>query len=189
MTTSTAIDLLRQVVHHPACTQMNLSTVKGYIGELLVKQLLEAEGYEVEHLGNQSGYDLRFVRQGREVRVDVKMSLPKDEFRWGFSYWGWALQHENKRKGISASHFVCVGCSTDLSIDALFVVAADQVPLFPRGEKQFGKVRHGLVLPSSPLAAAAAVLSSNMYLESQRLYSVGIVRQVSHGVSLASACA
>lgn len=101
MPTSSAAKLLRDVVRHPACQKMNLSTVKGYLGELLVKQLLEAEGVKVEHLGNQNGYDLRFSLQGRDIRVDVKMSLPKDEFGWGFEYWGWALQHANKKKGIT----------------------------------------------------------------------------------------
>lgn len=189
MNTATAIELLRQVVRHPACKKMNLSTVKGYLGELLAKQLLEAEGCEVEHLGNQSGYDLRFYEEGREVRVDVKMSLPKDEFQWGFYYWGWALQHENKKKGISASHLVCLGCSADLEIDSVFVVAADQVPLFPRGEKQFSKVKHGLVLPSSTLASGAVVPNSAMYRESQRLFTSGAVKQVSKEASLAKACA
>jgi hypothetical protein len=167
---------------------MNLSTVKGYLGELLVKQLLEDENVNVQHLGNQNGYDLRFLRHGKDVRVDVKMSLPKDEFGWGFEYWGWALQHANKKKGITATHLVCVGCTQDLEIDSVFVVAASDVLLFPAGEKQFSKVLRGLVLPASGQIAAVPP-KSNMYEESRRLFAIGKVKRLVHGDSLAAACA
>jgi hypothetical protein len=40
MSTAASIELLRQVVRLPACQKMNLSTVKGYLGELIVKQAL-----------------------------------------------------------------------------------------------------------------------------------------------------
>ncbi len=116
MTTSVAIELLRQVAQLPACAKMNLSTVKGYLGELLVKKHLEHEGHNVEHVGNQSGYDLRLVCQGNDIRIDVKMSTLKDEFRWGFEYWGWALQPESKKKPITATHFVCVGGDKNLAV-------------------------------------------------------------------------
>ena len=175
-------------MHHPACQKMNLSTVKGYLGELLVKQLLESEGIEVDHLGNQNGYDLRFSQNGKDVCIDVKMSLPKDEFKWGFEYWGWALQHANKKRGITASHFVCIGCTKGLEIDSVFVVAANDVPLFPSGEKQFSKVLHGLVLPASAQNAASRP-ESNMYQESQRLFAEDKVRKLIQGASLAAACA
>jgi hypothetical protein len=188
MSISSAAELLRDVVRHQACQKMNLSTVKGYLGELLVKQLLENEGVNVEHLGNQNGYDLRFVQNGRDVRIDVKMSLPKDEFRWGFEYWGWALQHANKKKGITASHLICVGCTKELEIESVFVVASNDVPLFPAGEKQFSKVLHGLVLPASVQTAASAP-KSNMYQESQRLFAAGTVKKLTRGTSLAAACA
>lgn len=167
---------------------MNLSTVKGYLGELLVKQLLEDEGVYVEHLGNQNGYDLRFFENGKDVRVDVKMSLPKDEFKWGFEYWGWALQHANKKKGITASHLVCVGCTKSLEVESIFVVSANDVSHFPAGEKQFSKVLHGLVLPVSGLAATLPP-KSNMYQESQRLFTAGTVKKLAQGASLVAACA
>ena len=57
---SDTIDLLKKVILDPNCSRMNQSTVKGYLGELLVKAKLESEGALVEHLGNQRGYDLQF---------------------------------------------------------------------------------------------------------------------------------
>jgi hypothetical protein len=148
MSKETATELLKKVVRHPDCEKMNLSTVKGYLGELMIKEKLEAEGLSVKHVGNQSGYDLEFsISDAIKIKIDVKLSLPKDEFRWGFDYWGWALQHENKKKGITATHFVCMGCSTELETQAIFIVSAKDINKFPKGEKQFSKVIHGLVLP------------------------------------------
>src|SRR5438067_1175751 len=48
------VNLLKRIILDPNCTKMNLSTVKGYLGELLVKAKLEREGMTVEQHGNQS---------------------------------------------------------------------------------------------------------------------------------------
>lgn len=187
MTALTAIELLREVATHPDCAKMNRSTVKGFLGELLVKQRLEQEGVKVAHLGNQKGYDLEFTHQGVAVRVDVKVSLPKDEFRWGFDYWGWALQPASK-KTISATHFVCVGCTDALEVDALFVVRKEDVQKFPAGERQFKGVLHGLILPVDAQQAGPTT-PSMAFDSSQRLLRSGVVRKVAPTGSLVAALA
>src|SRR5437773_1257683 len=110
MALADTLELLRRVALSPDCTNMNRSTVKGFLGELLVKQRLESEGMAVDHLGNQTGFDLRYSRNTGPVQIDVKLSLPKSESVYPFPYWSWALLHENKKKSVSATHFVCVAC-------------------------------------------------------------------------------
>lgn len=189
MPTSSAVDLLRAVVLSPDCEKMNRSTVKGFLGELLVKERLESEGIKVEHLGNQNGIDLRFELGGRVVSVDVKMSMPKDEFKWGFEYWGWALLHENKKKDIAATHFICVGCSESLEVESLFVVRKSRLTEFPKGIRQFSKVTHGLVLQRGTLPASIKPPEVDLYALSRQLLQGGTVVQVGPHQLLSDACA
>lgn len=168
---------------------MNRSTVKGFLGELLVKERLEREGVEVRHLGNQNGVDLSFEIDGRAMNIDVKMSMPKDEFKWGFEYWGWALLHENKKKKVAATHFICVGCSESLEVEKLFVVRESKLTEFPRGFRQFSKVIHGLVLPSKELPAGMSPPDADLYSLSKQLLLSGAVLQVDPHQRLTDACA
>ena len=134
---------LKSLILDDNCRNMNLSTVKGYYGELLVKQKLELEGAIVKHLGNQSGYDLELSLDGKIFKIDVKFSTLKDEHAWGTSYWGWALHHENKKaKRFTATHLVCVASRPDLTIDRLFVIRAVDVSKFPASVGQFKNVKH-----------------------------------------------
>jgi hypothetical protein len=185
-----AIALLRQVINSPDCEKMNRSTVKGFLGELLVKERFEREGAIVTHKGNQSGFDLVVRCSAAILRIDVKMSLPKEEYGWGFPCWGWALQHERKQKPITATHFVCVGCSKALDIQRLFVVSAVHVDKFPQGIRQFSKVTNALVLPvSQTIPQGASVPTVPLFATCAELLSAGVVREVGEAESLASACA
>ncbi len=125
---------------------MNLSSVKGYLGELLIKNKLEDEGLHVKHHGNQSGYDLSYKYSGNEFRIDVKTSLLKNEYNFDHDYWGWALLHENKKKEIKATHIVCLGCDKDFSPHFFIVIPISRMAKFPNGMKQFSKVKHGLMV-------------------------------------------
>lgn len=125
---------------------MNRSSVKGYLGELLIKEKLEKEDLEVIHHGNQSGYDLSFRRGDCDFRIDVKTSLLKDEYNRKKDYWGWALLHENKKKRIKATHIICLGCDKDYSPSFFIVIPIDKITKFPNGMKQFSKVKHGLMV-------------------------------------------
>lgn len=123
---------------------MNKSTLKGFLGELIVRKQLEFEGFDVQHLGNQAGYDL-FIKD-RNLKIDVKMSVLKDEFNGGIEHWGWALVHMSKQKEITATHFVCLGCDKDLNAKMFVVVPANMTKRFPQGIHQFNKVKHGLIV-------------------------------------------
>jgi len=173
-----AITLLREVAVRPEFQQMNRSTVKGYLGELLLKKHLEDQGMHVRHLGNQSGYDLLATFGTEQFRIDVKMSLPKDEFRWGSEYWGWALRHESKKRKVSASHLVCIGCTTHLELASIFVIAADDVEKFPPGEGQFAKVLNGFVAPCGKTFNETVAGKDNRYIGSRSALKDGRVIQV-----------
>ncbi len=127
---------------------MNLSTIKRYLGELLVKSKLNEEGIELISKGNQSGYDLEYSN----IKIDVKLSCLKNEFKLKNRYWGWALKHQNKKKKVKATHFVCVALNDELEINAYYVIKANKIANFPKGIKQFSKVDHGLGVYSSDLS-------------------------------------
>jgi len=143
---SDTIELLKKVILDPNCSRMNQSTVKGYLGELLVKAKLEREGALVEHLGNQRGYDLQFNHGGRPFKIDVKFSALKCEYCPGQNNWGWALVHQNKKRPVSCTHFVCVAVDYQLEVIGYYVVSHNQVGRFPAGVGQFGRVKHGFIL-------------------------------------------
>ena len=125
---------------------MNKSSVKGFLGELVVRQKLEEAGFDyIESLGNQTGYDLS-MGQDRRVRIDVKASLLKDEFKWGCEHWGWALIHSNKKKPVSATHFICLGFDNNLNASIFIIIPAEMATKFPEGIRQFSKVSHSVCL-------------------------------------------
>src|ERR1700724_1160231 len=102
------IQRLKLIIKDENCARMNQSTVKGYLGELLVKAKLESEGLKLFHQGNQTGHDLEYTNDNQSVKIDVKCSSQKSEFDKVAPNWGWALQHENKTKPITCTHFVCL---------------------------------------------------------------------------------
>ncbi len=140
------IELFKKLILDPNCSRMNQSTVKGYLGELLVKAKLESEGSAVEHLGNQSGYDLQFTYKGEVFKIDVKFSTLKCEYHPQQNNWGWALVHQNKKRPISCTHFVCVAVDHELEVVGYYVISLSQVELFMSGVGQFGGVKHGFLL-------------------------------------------
>lgn len=146
MKTANTISLLRKVIKDPNCGRMNMSNIKGFLGELIVKERLENAGYEVYHQGNQSGYDLSFwIEDGdKEIKIDVKTSTLKDGFSCGRKHWGWALKHSNKKNPLSATHFVCVGLDDELQARRFIIIPAGWVGKFPKGIGQFKKVDHAL---------------------------------------------
>jgi hypothetical protein len=139
------IRCLKEIINDPNCKYMNLSNVKGYLGELLVLKKLEREGKKIRQKGNQSGYDLELV--GENVRIDVKFSNYKGEIRKFPKYWGWALKHGNKKKGITCTHFVCVAANENLEAKEFYVIKKEHLKKFPKSEmKQFKRVVNGFVL-------------------------------------------
>lgn len=144
MSTATTILRLRKVIKDPNCKRMNMATIKGFLGELIVKERLEDAGFEVYHQGNQSGYDLYFSEQDQEFKIDVKTSTLKNELSCSRDHWGWALIHSNKQNLISATHFICVGLDQSLVARQFIIIPARLVKKFPKGIGQFNKVEHAL---------------------------------------------
>ncbi|MFI5332203.1 MAG: hypothetical protein ACHQ2F_14370, partial [Desulfobaccales bacterium] len=142
------IDLLKVVIKDNNCVRMNKSTIKGYLGELIVKRKLKEEGILTNSLGNQSGYDLEY----RDIKIDVKLSCLKNEFKLEHENWGWALKHQNKKKEIKATHFVCVALNNNYEVEAYYVINAINYKKFPNGIKQFSGVEHGFGIYTSDLA-------------------------------------
>ena len=96
------IHSFQKIIVDEHCVRMNKSFFIGFLGELIVKERLQKLGIEVEHQGNQTGYDLTIIADSR-IKIDVKTSRLKDEYSWGCSHWGWALVHSNKKKPVSAT--------------------------------------------------------------------------------------
>jgi hypothetical protein len=140
------IELIKKVIFDPNCARMNLSNVKGYLGELLVKAKLESEGVEVTHLGNQSGYDLELVYKGKVFKIDVKFSTLKCEYQRGEENWGWALIHQNKKREVTCTHYVCIAVDPKLEAVGYYVIRRENAELFLSGVGQFTGVKHSFML-------------------------------------------
>jgi|WetSurMetagenome_2_1015567.scaffolds.fasta_scaffold444018_1 hypothetical protein len=105
---------LRTIIKDKNCYNMNLSNIKGYLGELLVAKKLINEGQEIIQKGNQSRYDISLPN--KDIKIDVKFSTIKTEVKGCPHYWGWALKFKRKNdtkkinanKDASCTHFVCV---------------------------------------------------------------------------------
>ncbi len=143
------IQRLQEVIADLNCTKMNLSTVKGYLGELLVAQKLTDEGATIRMVGNHSGYDLEIPDFG--VRIDVKFSTIKSEVKGCPDYWGWALKHASKLKDITCTHIVLVAVDRQFQPVKFYVVRASMLDRFPASAiRQFKNVVHGCVLLVKP---------------------------------------
>lgn len=145
MSIERTITRLKDIITDENCKKMNLSNVKGYLGELIVLDKLRKEKLSVVQKGNQSGYDLEIIEMS--IKIDVKLSTIKTEIRDCPPYWGWALKHENKKRDLSATHFVCVALNENLTVKDFYVINAKNLNHFPRSAiRQFGKVEKGLTI-------------------------------------------
>jgi hypothetical protein len=145
MNIETSIQRLKKVITDKNCKQMNLSNVKGYLGELLVFDKLKKEKLHVVQKGNQSGYDIEMLNSN--IKIDVKLSTIKMEINGCPPYWGWALKHENKKRAVTASHFICVALQDDFSVKDYYIIQAKDLKMFPSSAiRQFGKVENGFTI-------------------------------------------
>lgn len=135
---------LRAVLDDEYCqrVRMNMSSVRGFLGELLVGSLLVAAGYDVEHLGGQHGSDLVVRKLGAEI--DVKTSALKMEL--GCPHWGWALLSGSKTKDLTFTHIVCVALDASHKPASLFVVKVGDLEQFPAGIPPFVKNKRVLFI-------------------------------------------
>lgn len=143
---------LRAVISDPNCRSMNQSTVKGFLGEILVREKLVSEGVEVIHMGNQKGYDLLIPSSSPEIRIDVKTSAAHLIEATLHKTWGWALHSTSKKRPISCTHFVCIALDTELFPFAYYVIESSSVAQFPAAAGQFKSVTNAFAAhhPTNP---------------------------------------
>ena len=135
------IKKLITVLNDPESQFMNKSTIVGFLGELYVKQRLNAEGGLFVHRGNQSGVDL--VNQSFEIRIDVKTSTIKD-FDKPYPNWGWALLSSTKSKP-TATHYICVALDVNFEVDAYYIIHSEDLELFPSpNDRRFKNLKYVL---------------------------------------------
>ncbi len=140
-----AIKRLKGVINDPFCKNMNLSNVKGYLGELIVYKKLISEGFQVIQKGNQSAYDIEIP--SKRIKIDVKLSTIKSEVKNCPNYWGWALKFERRKKPVNCTHFICVSLDEELNPLNYYVIRNEHLLLFPKSAiPQFKNVAHGFVL-------------------------------------------
>jgi len=151
-TLNATVRKLRNVINDQNAHRMNLSTVIGYLGELVVLAKLHKEGMICRMKANQSGYDIECPDDN--IKIDVKASRCKDEFikQIGCHNWGWALKHENKKKPITCTHFVCVQFDANLEVIKYYVIPVNALKRFPKGVGQFGGVQNAFaVFPNTEI--------------------------------------
>jgi hypothetical protein len=122
---------------------MNRSVVTGFLGELVLGALLQADGYAVEHYGGQHGVDVCVPKL--RVRIDVKTSTLKTEL--GMRLWGWALQSGSKKKALNFTHVVCVALDEAFQLSALYVVNVADLEKFPAGVSPFKNNKRIFLVP------------------------------------------
>lgn len=179
-TLAKTIDLLRQVIQDPHCSRMNRSGVKGYLGELLVLQKLRDEGLQVVQRGNQSGYDL----EAGEYKIDVKLSTTKFEVDRVTPSFGWALVHQNKKRDLTCTHFVCAALDEKYEVAAFYIVPQASARKFPGGAGQFRGVKHGFCLLAGKRPKLMKKGWGRVISESERLLREGAATRVRPGGSL-----
>lgn len=133
------IEGLKDILKNSESQFMNKSTVVGFLGELCVKQQLNAEGGLFVHRGNQSGVDL--VNEKLKIKIDVKTSTIKD-FDKPYPNWGWALLSKSKP---TATHYICVALDINFDVDAYYIIHSEDLELFPSpNDKRFKNLKYVL---------------------------------------------
>lgn len=138
------INKIKNILKDEAFIRMNQSTLKGYLGELYVKQKLEAEGFEIEHKGNQSNVDL--IIHKHQLFIDVKLSSKKFQKNISSGLWTFALRQSSKNK-IKCTHFVCVALNEAFDVVSYYIVRANDLDKIPGPlDSRFSKVLNTLAL-------------------------------------------
>jgi hypothetical protein len=174
-----SIKRLKTIISDPHCKKMNLSNIKGYLGELFVAQKLISEGLKIEMRGNQSGYDIEVPKF--KIAIDVKFSTIKSEVKNCPNYWGWALKHKNKVKPISCTHFICVAVDEELNPFKYYILTANNLNKFPQSAiGQFKNVERGCVLLKdyNELDAIKEINLRNYFTANKKLLVKGTLIEV-----------
>lgn len=176
------IKLLKKILNDPNCQRMNKAIVVGYLGELIIKNKLEKEGYKVTHRGNHGKYDLEFFKNEVLYRIDVKTSTFKDEHKWGHKYWGWPLVISTK--DLTCSHFVCLALDEKYNEKAMYIISQKKVKFFSKALGQFKSVKHGFGLFPGKIPKILDKRWYKFMKKSKNLLDKGIIIKLTKGVKL-----
>jgi hypothetical protein len=176
-TLTDTIQLLKDVILDENCGRMNKSVVKGYLGELIVFQKLQNEGYEPKHFGNQSGVDISV----RDFKIDVKTSALKNDGN-DDEIWGWALLRKDKPIKYDAA--VCVALDKNLDVDAYYCIFGSKVSDFKCQDKRFTHVLnrfHKYPQPPDPNSSKKlidAYEQSEQYIKDGTVIAIGPIEKI-----------
>jgi hypothetical protein len=163
---SKTISCIRFLMLDEDCERMSKSHLVGYLGELLVKAKLEDEGFDVNHRGKQSSFDLQYG----ENKIDVKTSTMKNEDSFLTSaYWGWALDR-NKHSGRlgACTHFICVALTESFKVEAFYIIKMKYLKRFRSFGGQFNKVNRAFRIPCAKTRSLEKLISPRLKLKKRR---------------------
>jgi len=151
------LDQLKMLVRkYKPLNLLNLSSVKGFIGELYVflqlKREVQTDESAISMFGNQTGWDVQIDTSTSTIKIDVKTSYRKIEFFNDNHNHGWALSWYKKdetEKGVSCDVFVCVQLDDLLEPEYYFVFNKSLLDQFPTGMGRFGRVARAFGLLDS----------------------------------------
>lgn len=134
------IRLIREIILDPNCRGLNVASIKGLLGELYVKQLLEREGQQVIHKTRNVGYDLE-IYPG--IRIDVKLSTIKGTPE--YPDWGWTLQRSQQEE-FKCTHIVGVGVNKNLEAERIAIIRTLDLEQFPEVDGKYEDVLRSFTL-------------------------------------------
>lgn len=177
---------LQAVITDPNFGSMNQSTVKGFLGEVLVRKKLISEGANVTHMGNQKGYDLLVTSLAPEMRIDVKTSAAHPIGNTSHDTWGWALHSTSKKRAISCTHFVCIALDRKFFPFAYYVISSSLVAQFPAAAGQFRSVTNTFAAhhPTNPFTSGGW---HAVHQKCEELLNLGVARRIGATESLLEA--
>lgn len=100
----------------------------GEIGEFYVLRELDRHGFDLEHKGGQSGYDIYIKNINK--RIEVKTSLLKNEGEYPnrnrIKFWGWKVENKNQKKRNKFDYLVCVALDNSFLKPKFYIFTHEQ---------------------------------------------------------------
>lgn len=168
------IKLIREIILDPNCRRLNVANIKGLLGELYVKQLLEQEGQQVIHKTRSVGYDLE-IYPG--IRIDVKLSTIKGTTE--YPDWGWTLQRDRQEK-LTCTHIIGIGVNNDLEPERIVIIRALDMEQFPEVTGKYEDVMRSFTL----MLDGFSYPNHPYFRQCQELVDQGVVAVLQPGDSL-----
>jgi hypothetical protein len=127
----TTIENIKSIVNDLNSNKLNKGSLKGFLGELIVKDKLEKDGYSVDHAGNQFVHDQEFDYQGSKLKIDVKSCFLIIPYYLG------ALRTAREKK-ISCTHFICVAFKPLILVPLkYYLIRTNEIDRFQPSNQRF----------------------------------------------------